>query len=66
VNSHRTPIMAFIVPVGSKVKVTACVWLGSLAPGDGRVQAYYGVVNADGKSGKGSHADLSLCQSAGT
>ena len=52
--------------VGSKVKVTARVSLGSLAPGDVRVQAYYGALTADGKIGKGSHVDLALRQSVGT
>jgi len=51
--------------VGSKVKITARVSLGSLAPGDVRVQAYYGVLTADGKMGKGSHAELALRQSKG-
>jgi starch phosphorylase len=52
--------------VGSKVKVTARVSLGSLPPGDVRVQAYYGVLTADGKIGTGSHVDLALRQSVGT
>ena len=51
--------------VGSKVKITARVSLGSLAPGDVRVQAYHGVLTADGKMGKGSHAELALRQSKG-
>jgi starch phosphorylase len=52
--------------VGSKVKVTARVFLGSLSPGDVRVQAYYGVLTAEGQIGKGSHVDLALAQSSGT
>jgi len=52
--------------VGSKVKVTARVSLGRLSPGDVRVQAYYGVLAADGQIGKGSHVDLALRQSWGT
>jgi starch phosphorylase len=51
--------------VGSKVKVAARVSLGSLSPGDVRVQAYYGSLTADGQIGKGSHVDLSLRQSWG-
>lgn len=52
--------------VGSKVKVRARVSLGSLAPGDVRVQAYYGALNADGQIGTGAHVDLALLQSSGT
>ena len=52
--------------VGSKLKVTVRVALGSLSPGDVRVQAYYGVLTADGQIGKGSHVDLALRQSRGT
>ncbi len=52
--------------VGSKARVKARVSLGGLAPGDVRVQVYYGSLTADGKIGKGSHVDLILCQSAGT
>jgi starch phosphorylase len=52
--------------VGSKVKVTARVSLGSLSPGDVRVEAYYGSLTADGRIGKGSHVDLALRQSWGT
>ena len=52
--------------VGSKVKVTARVSLGSLPPGDVRVQAYYGVLNAEGRIAEGSHVDLALFQSFGT
>ena len=52
--------------VGSKVKVTARVFLGSLSPDDVRVQAYYGVLTAEGQIGKGSHVDLALSQSRGT
>jgi len=52
--------------VGSKLKVTARVSLGSLCPGSVRVQAYYGAVTADGQIGKGSHVDLALRQSSGT
>ena len=52
--------------VGSKVKVTARVSLGSLCPGAVRVQAYYGALTADGQIGKGSHVDLALRQSSGT
>ena len=52
--------------VGSKVKVTARVFLGSLSPGDVRVHAYYGVLTAEGQIGKGSHVDLALGQSRGT
>jgi starch phosphorylase len=52
--------------VGSKVKVRARVSLGSLSPGDVRVQAYYGVLTADGQIGKGTHVDLTLGQSWGT
>jgi starch phosphorylase len=52
--------------VGSKVKVTARVSLGSLNPGDVRVQAYYGVLTPEGQIGKGSHVDLALGQSWGT
>jgi glycogen phosphorylase len=52
--------------VGSKVKVTARVSLGSLSPGDVRVQAYYGVLTADGQIGNGAHVDLALRQSWGT
>jgi starch phosphorylase len=51
--------------VGSKVKVTARVSLGGLSPGDVRVQAYYGVLTADGRIGKGSHVDLAPIQSYG-
>ena len=51
--------------VGSKVKVTARVSLGGLPPGDVRVQAYYGVLTADGQIGKGSPVDLGLRQSSG-
>jgi starch phosphorylase len=51
--------------VGAKVKVTARVSLGGLPPGDVRVQAYYGVLTADGQIGKGSHVDLGLRQSSG-
>ena len=51
--------------VGSKVKVTARVALGgSLSPGDVRVQAYYGVLAADGQIGKGSPIDLTLHRSS--
>jgi starch phosphorylase len=51
--------------VGSKVTVTARVSLGRLFPGDVRVQAYYGVLTADGQIGKGSPVDLALTQSSG-
>ena len=50
--------------VGSKIKVRARVALGGLAPGDVRVQAYSGVVNAEGQIANGSHADLALSQSS--
>ncbi len=52
--------------VGSKVKVRARVSLGSLSPGDVRVQAYYGALTAEGQIGKGTHVDLTLSQSWGT
>lgn len=52
--------------VGSKVKVRAQVSLGSLSPGDVRVQAYYGVLNADGQIGKGEPMDLILRESFGS
>jgi starch phosphorylase len=52
--------------VGSKVKVRARVSLGALAPGDVRVQAYYGLLNADKQIGHGEHVDLALGQSSGT
>ena len=52
--------------VGSKVKVSARVSLGGLSPADVRVQAFYGVLTADGQISEGSHVDLALCQSAGT
>jgi starch phosphorylase len=51
---------------GSKVKVTARVSLGGVAPGDVRVQAYYGVLTADSQIGEGSHVDLALRESTGT
>ena len=51
--------------VGSKVKVRVRVSLGGLAPSDVRVQAYYGVLNADGQIAKGAHADLALLQPSG-
>lgn len=51
--------------VGSKLKVTARVSLGGIFPGDVRVQAYYGVLTADGQIGKGSHVDLAPIQSSG-
>ena len=53
--------------VGSKVKVAARVSLGGVLPGDVRVQAYYGVLTADGKIAEGGeHLDLVLRQSWGT
>jgi len=52
--------------VDSQVKVAARVSLGSLSPGDVRVQAYYGVLTADGQIGKGSHVDLALRESWGS
>ena len=52
--------------VGSKVRVSARVSLGGLSPGDVRVQAYYGVLTADGQISQGSHVDLALSQSWGT
>jgi starch phosphorylase len=52
--------------VDSQVKVAARVSLGSLSPGDVRVQAYYGVLTADGQIGKGSHVDLALRESSGS
>jgi starch phosphorylase len=51
--------------VGSKVKVAARVYLGGLLPGDVKVQAYYGVLGADGRIGEGSHVDLALSQHCG-
>jgi glycogen phosphorylase len=50
--------------VGSKVKVTARVALGSLSPGDFRIQAYYGALAADGQIGNGSPIDLTLRRSS--
>jgi len=52
--------------VGSKVKVTARVSLGSLAPGDVRMQAWHGLLTADSRIGKGTHVDLALRQSGET
>src|ERR1035438_9817366 len=49
--------------VGSKLRVAARVSLGGLTPGDVRVQAYSGVLTADGQIGKGSPVDLALRQS---
>ena len=55
------------LPVLSKVKVAARVSLGGVLPSDVRVQAYYGVLTADGKIAEGGeHLDLVLRQSWGT
>jgi len=51
--------------VGSKLKAAARVHLGGLSPADVRVQAYYGVLTADGQIGAGSHVDLALSRSDG-
>ena len=51
--------------VGSKVQVRARVSLGSLLPDDVRVQAYYGVLNADGQIATGAQVDLTLHESCG-
>jgi starch phosphorylase len=53
--------------VGSRVKVAAKVSLGGVHPDDVRVQAYYGVLTAEGQIAEGgSHLDLVLHQSWGT
>jgi starch phosphorylase len=52
--------------VGSKVKVRARVTLGSLSPGDVRVQAYYGARDPAGEIIAGAHADLTVRESMGT
>ncbi len=51
--------------VGSKLKVSARVSLGGLSPADVGVEAYYGLVAADGSIGEGAHIDLALSQSSG-
>lgn len=52
--------------VGSKVEVRARVSLGSLSPGDVRVQAYYGALNAEGQISAGAQVvDLTLRESSG-
>jgi len=52
--------------VGSRLKLRARVALGGLAPGDVRVQAYYGSLDADGQIANGQHADLAMAETSGS
>jgi glycogen phosphorylase len=54
------------VAVGSKLQITAKVFLGSLEPSDVRVQIYYGALNPEGEIISGQAVDAKLKDSSGS
>ncbi|HTS64380.1 MAG TPA: alpha-glucan family phosphorylase [Candidatus Acidoferrales bacterium] len=51
--------------IGARLRVRACVSLGGLDPGDVRVQAYFGPLDATGQIVQGSHVDLTRGECSG-
>ncbi|MFN0172328.1 MAG: alpha-glucan family phosphorylase [Bryobacteraceae bacterium] len=54
------------VLIGSKVKVSARVLLGSLLPSDVRVQIFWGLLNPEGEIIRGQATDMSLQGTSGS
>jgi starch phosphorylase len=61
----RVDIQTSHISVGSKLGVTARVFLGHLAPSDVRVQIYYGRVDPEGQITRGQAVDMQLRESLG-